>query len=183
MLYIMRHGETDWNKERKLQGRTDVALNEKGREMAREARERYKDVKFDICFCSPLVRARETAEILLEGTGVPIVFDKRLLEMKFGIYEGVNGGYDDPECPVNVLFRSPEKYKTPVEGGESLDELFARTGEFLREEVEPRIAKNENVLIVAHGALNCSIICQVKDIPVEDFWSCGIENCKLKRLD
>ena len=65
MLYIIRHGKTDWNVRHKMQGRTDIPLNEEGRQMAEAAREEYRDVHFDICFCSPLIRARETAEILL----------------------------------------------------------------------------------------------------------------------
>ena len=66
MLYIMRHGKTEWNELHKLQGRTDIPLNEEGRKMAEQAREKYKDVSFDICYCSPLIRARETAEIVLQ---------------------------------------------------------------------------------------------------------------------
>ena len=53
MLYIMRHGKTDWNALHKLQGRTDIPLNEEGRAMARAAREQYREVHFDICYCSP----------------------------------------------------------------------------------------------------------------------------------
>lgn len=182
MLYIIRHGQTDWNIIHKIQGRTDIPLNENGRAMARAAREEYKDVHFDICYCSPLVRAKETAEILLEGRGVPVIFDDRLVEMCFGIYEGIENSFSIPDCPINILFRSPEKYTNPVEGGESIDELFARTGEFLKEIVQPQLDEGKDVLIVGHGAMNSSIVCQVKGLPVKDFWSAGIENCKLKRL-
>ena len=56
MLYIIRHGKTDWNVWHKLQGRTDIPLNEEGRQMAEAAREEYRDVHFDLCFCSPLIR-------------------------------------------------------------------------------------------------------------------------------
>ena len=73
MLYIMRHGKTDWNAKHKLQGRTDIPLNEEGIQMAEQAKEKYKDVNFDICYCSPLVRAKQTAEIVLEGRNIPIV--------------------------------------------------------------------------------------------------------------
>ena len=59
MLYIMRHGRTDWNERHKLQGRTDIPLNANGRQMAEKAREEYADVHFDVCYCSPLIRARE----------------------------------------------------------------------------------------------------------------------------
>lgn len=181
MLYIIRHGKTDWNEIHKLQGRTDIPLNEEGREMARKASEKYKDIHFDICFCSPLIRARETAELLLAGRDVQIVFDERLKEMSFGIYEGVENSFAIGDCPVNVLFQHPEQYEA-VEGGESLDELYTRTGEFLREEVEPLIADGKDVLIVGHGAMNSSIVCQVKNVERKDFWSAGIPNCELMKL-
>ena len=182
MLYIMRHGRTDWNDLHKMQGRTDIPLNDCGREMAEKAREEYKDVNFDICYCSPLSRARETAEILLKGRDIPIIYDERLMEMSFGIYEGTANSFKIPGCPINVLFQTPEKYTVPVEGGESFDELFARTGDFLRNTAEPLVNEGKDVLIIGHGAMNSSIICQVMGLPIEKFWSQGIENCKLMKL-
>lgn len=180
-LYIMRHGRTDWNVLKKLQGRTDIPLNEEGRAMAENAREEYKNVHFDICYCSPLVRARETAQIVLRGRNIPIIFDDRLIEMSFGIYEGVENAYKNPDCPMINFFSAPENY-VPGKGGESFAELFARTGNFLHEVVEPKLAEGKDVLIVGHGAMNSSIICQVKKIPLANFWDAGIENCKLKKL-
>ena len=87
MIYILRHGKTDWNVLRKLQGRTDIPLNETGRAMAAEAAERYAGVHFDVCYSSPLVRAKETAQIILKDRDVPIYIDDRLMEMFFVIYE------------------------------------------------------------------------------------------------
>ncbi len=104
MLYIIRHGKTDWNALHKLQGRTDIPLNDEGRKMAEEAGKLYRDVHFDVCFCSPLIRARETAEILLRGRNVPILTDNRLAEMGFGSYEGIENSFQIPDCPINVLF-------------------------------------------------------------------------------
>lgn len=182
MLYIMRHGKTDWNALHKLQGRTDIPLNEEGRAMAGAAREQYREVHFDICYCSPLKRAKETAQIFLEGRNIPIRYDDRLQEMSFGICEGVENSFQIPDCPINTLFSDPTAYRA-VEGGESLEELYARTGEFLKQVVEPELAAGKSVLIVGHGAMNSSIVCQVKKIPLADFWSAGIENCKLMRLD
>ena len=100
MLYIMRHGKTDWNLTHKLQGKTDIPLNEMGIKMAKEAGERYKDIHFDVCYCSPLVRARDTAKYVLEGRDVPVIIDERLSEMGFGIYEGTEEVFEKPECPV-----------------------------------------------------------------------------------
>ena len=181
MLYIMRHGKTDWNVKRKLQGRIDIPLNEEGRRMAKEAGKEYRNIHFDICYCSPLIRAKETAEIVLKGRNIPIIIDERLKEMGFGIYEGIENSFDIPDCPINELFHHPESYQV-VEGGESLEELYARTGAFLKEIVEPVLDQGKDILIVGHGAMNSCIVCQVKDIPVEKFWSTGIDNCKLMKL-
>lgn len=181
MLYIMRHGKTDWNAQRRLQGRTDIPLNDEGRQMARQAAAECRGTHLDICFCSPLSRARETAEILLEGRGIPIVPDDRLLEMRFGMYEGAARVMDQKGSPMARLFEHPEAYE-PVPGGESMDELFARTGAFLRETAAPLLAEGKDVLIIGHGAMNSSIICQVKHLPREKFWSGGVENCQLIRL-
>lgn len=182
MLYIMRHGKTEWNARHKLQGRTDIPLNEEGRLMAENASKEYENIHFDICFCSPLIRAEETARIVLQGRDIPIITDARLLEMSFGIYEGIENSFQIPDCPINVLFHNPAAYITPVEGAESLADLYARTGEFLKEVVAPKLECGEDILIVGHGAMNASIICQIKNIPIEKFWSAGIENCKLMRL-
>lgn len=182
MLYIMRHGKTEWNKDKRLQGRTDIPLSEEGRKMAESAASEYKDVNFDICYCSPLIRAKETAEILLKGREIPVITDDRLMEMCFGAYEGSINYWDDVESPINVLFKNPEKYEKPVEGAESLEDLFHRTGEFLKEVIYPLLSQGKDVLIMGHGAMNSSIICQIKEIPVSEFWSAGIENCKLMEL-
>ena len=181
MLYIMRHGKTDWNEKRKLQGRTDIPLNEEGIGMAKKAAEECKNIHFDICYCSPLIRARTTAQIVLEGRNVPIVTDDRLVEMGFGEYEGIEHSFEIPDCPINELFYHPENYKG-IGGAETFEELFARTGSFLQEVVNPLLKQGKDILIVGHGVMNCSIICQVKNIPLKDFWKIGIENCRLFKL-
>ena len=126
-LYIMRHGKTDWNEKHKIQGRTDIPLNDEGRKMAAAAAEEYKDIHFDICFCSPLIRAKETAQIFLSARNIPIIYDDRIMEMCFGTYEGIENSFEIPDCPINVLFKDPVNY-IPVENGESFEQLFARTG-------------------------------------------------------
>ncbi len=182
MLYIMRHGQTDWNVRHKLQGRTDIPLNEEGRRMARRAAEEYRDVHLDICFASPLIRARETAELVLEGRNVPIRTDSRLQEMCFGIYEGLENSFSIPDCPINVVFQAPEKYTRAVGGAESFEELFARTGAFLHDTADPLLREGKDVLIVGHGAMNLSIISRIRGLPIRDFWTPGLESCKMLRL-
>ena len=181
MLYIMRHGKTDWNAAYRLQGQTDTDLNAEGVIMAREAASAYKDVHFDVCYCSPLIRARETAELLLEGRDVPVIIDDRLKEMGFGIYEGEEEIFGKPECPVRELFFNPAGY-VAQDGAESLDELFSRTGSFLEEVAYPQVKEGRDVLIVGHGAMNSAVICQVLGKTVDKLWEVGIENCRLITL-
>ena len=182
MLYIMRHGRTDWNDRHKLQGRTDIPLNREGRRMAEKAGEEYRDIPLDLCFCSPLIRARETAEIVLRNRNVPIRTDDRLVEMGFGEYEGLENSFSIPDCPINVLFQKPEAYTRSVGGAETFEELFERTGAFLREEIDPLLAEGKDILIVGHGAMNLSIISRIRGLPREEFWTPGIESCKMIRL-
>ena len=177
----MRHGKTDWNLLHKLQGQTDIPLNDMGRKMAREAGERYKDIHFDVCYCSPLGRARETAKLGLEGRDVPVIIDDRLAEMGFGIYEGTEEVFEKPECPVRVLFFNPEKYEA-VGGAESLESLIKRTSEFLEEVAMPLVNEGKDVLILGHGAMNSAIIGNIRHKELKDFWAEGIENCKLIKL-
>lgn len=182
MLYIIRHGKTDWNVEHRLQGQTDTELNEEGRRMAREAATEYANIHFDVCYCSPLLRARETAKILLDGRDIPIIYDDRLKEMGFGEFEGLKECFSIPDCPVNVFFKDPANYTDPQGGAESMDSLFSRTGDFL-EEIEPELEAGKDILIVGHGAMNSSIICRIKyNLDRKRFWDEGIPNCRLMRL-
>ena len=178
----MRHGKTDWNAMRKLQGRTDIPLNDEGRAMAAKAREEYKSFNIDVCYCSPLIRAVETAQIVLGNRDIPIIKDERLVEMGFGEYEGIEKSFQIPACPINIVFNEPENYTESIGGAETFSQLFARTGEFLREIIEPQLQEGKDILIVGHGAMNASIISRIKGTPIEEFWSAGLEQCKLIEL-
>lgn len=180
MLYIMRHGRTDWNERRKIQGRTDIHLNEDGRKMAREAALRYADIHIDRIYCSTLSRAVETAKLFVGERDIPIIYDERLVEMSFGIYEGTEKSFEITGCPINALFYDPAHY-VAVEEGESMEELYARTGAFL-DDIMPLVEDGMDILIIGHGALNRSIINRIRNIPLEDFWSGSIENCQMERL-
>ena len=102
--------------------------------------------------------------------------------MGFGKYEGIERSFDIPGCPINILFEHPEEYIAPEDAGESLDELYERTGSFLDEVIRPLDKEGKDVLIVAHGALNSCLLTQAKGLPRKDFWSHGIVQCRLMPL-
>ncbi len=181
MLYILRHGQTEWNARGKLQGKTDVPLCGEGKKSAEEEAKRNADIRFDVCYCSPLLRARRTAEIFLKGKNVPVIADERLTEMGFGIYEGTENALNCTKSPLRELFTDPQNY-IPDGGAESFDSLFKRTGEFLEQVALPLSNAGKSVLIVGHGAMNAAIICRIKGIPLNGFWSALTENCRLLKL-
>ena len=180
MLYLMRHGKTSWNIARRYQGVMDIPLCDVGIEQAKAAHEQYKDVHFDICYCSPLSRAKQTASILLEGRDVKIVYDNRLHEMNFGEYEGRYLNHDDKEDPMTILFDHPERF-VPGKGGERLEDVLDRTRSFLEECVYPY--KDKDILVVGHGAMNSGIVCNIKDIPINGYWQGFIKNCELIKVE
>lgn len=182
MLYIMRHGKTDWNAQYRLQGRNDIPLNEEGREMARKAATEYADIPLDVCYVSPLIRARETAELFLQDRHIPVIVDERLREMCFGEYEGEDHIFDKPELNIYRMFKDPVNY-VPDRGAESFEELFLRTGEFLDEVIKPEMQAGRNVIIIGHGAMNSAIISRYQKVPLKDFWNILCKNCELVRLE
>jgi len=183
-IYLVRHGETEWNKEYRLQGQADTQLNDYGRELAQITAEALKDIPFDVIFHSPLSRATETAYILKRDREIEIIADERLREMSFGIAEGCNirAIKDNPQDPMYNFLKYPGKY-IPPEKAERFEEVSARSGAFMQDTVVPLEGKCENILIVAHGAINRTILNTIAGIPVSDFWNIRLKNCAVSIID
>lgn len=179
-IYLVRHGETDWNQAGLLQGQTDNALNAQGLEQAREAAERLKEVPFEIAFCSPLIRAKRTAETIIGDRKITLTTDERLRELNFGPWEGVD--IRTIKDAASQPFTNPGSY-IPPEGAESFAQLYKRSGEFVDQVLLPLEGTYETVLVVAHGGVNRSILNPVLNIPVDDFWRMHMGNCATAILD
>lgn len=179
-LYLIRHGETDWNKARKIQGQVDIPLNEFGIHLARETRDGLAAVHFDRCFSSPLERARQTAEIILERQApVPLVNDERIEEMAFGAYEGkrIERQYAEVPAEFDYFFDAPERFR-PAPGGEDFAALKRRTGDFLTELYQHREYAAENILITTHGAALAALLNNIRGADLKHFWGSGVHrNC------
>lgn len=178
-VYIIRHGETIWNAEGKLQGTADIELNEKGRELAGKLGEELENVPFDKIYSSPLIRAYETACLIRGHRNIPIIRDDRLHEICFGEMEGIHyKEWLNETSPYRYFFTEPAKYHAP-EKGESFEEVCARTKAFLEELVEPSFNENERIMIVAHGALNKGLMCHIEGNDIAHYWGEGLQgNCE-----
>ncbi len=178
-LYVIRHGETYWNAERKMQGHQGSDLNENGIRLAGKTAEGLKEVPFDLCITSPLIRARHTAEIIMEGRNKPILEDARLMELGFGIWEGCSVLPENMEIPQEQfqLFRlDPFRYQAP-EGGETFRQLIERTGDCFDELIRTPEYQDKTILISAHGAAVRAFLNRLYRDP-EDFWQGGVPmNC------
>lgn len=184
-LYIVRHGKTEWNKEKRLQGSADVKLNEDGRELARISGEALKDTHFDRIYSSPLSRAYETACLFRGEHRVEIIRDDRLRELCFGDYEGKSNAelLDDENCSFRYFFSQPQLYK-PTTNGETLEHLCERAADFMEHEILPLQNSCERVMIVAHGAINKALMTYVKKHDLSQFWSGGLQkNCNVIILE
>ena len=175
ILYLIRHGQTDWNKGRKLQGRTDIPLNENGRKVAELTREGFQNISFDMAFTSPLKRARETAEIILDGRNVPIIDDDRVIEVNFGDYEGCD--FDLPDEYIQNFFSALEKYFS-IHGTESMESIFVRMKSFLQDLYDNSELQDKTILVSTHGAALSGLLTVIKGNPVDKYWAGGLhKNC------
>lgn len=177
-IYVTRHGETDYNKEKRYQGSIDILLNDTGRKQAIDASKEL-GIKFDVVISSPLKRAVETAKILSGFDENDIVIDDRIKEIYMGIYEGKL--YSEADEDFDKFFNKPEEYKS-VNGSESFESLKKRAGEFVDYLIKQYGNANSKMLVVSHGAFIHAMLVVINDLPMKDFWKIPVENCKVIKL-
>ncbi len=187
-IYIARHGETDWNINWKLQGRSDTVLNEKGKEQARLTGRGLSDagIVFDRVYSSPLKRAVETAVLMSGITEDKIIKDERIIEFSFGKAEGKTPDErdNDPELKsFHFFFDNPENY-VAQENAESFDSVLKRTKAFWQEEILPLEKKTniKNILVVTHGGTMQSLLLCIDGRKLKDFWKVRMSNCTVNKI-
>jgi probable phosphoglycerate mutase len=148
-LIVIRHGETAWNREKRMQGTTDTQLSDVGRSQAQAVGRRLAARSFGALYSSDLSRARDTAQAIAEHTGTTVVTDPRLQERRFGIFEGLTAAEiieRYPEEHARFVSRDPD-YEVP--GGESA-RGFARRCLGCLAEIASR-HRGAEVVVVTHG--------------------------------
>lgn len=187
ILYIVRHGETEWNKVRRVQGHTDIPLNDYGRHLAEETAKGMKDIPIDLAYTSPLSRATETAQIVLGERKVPIYSEERIKEIGFGSYEGLytSGEHKEPGSEeFNRFFTDTANY-APPQDAETISELYERTGDFLKEMCERDDLRDKNILVSTHGAAMTALLNRIKgNLSVAEFWKDEVPpNCSVTMVE
>ena len=175
MIYVVRHGKTDWNKEHKTMGRIDIPLNEEGRKQAYITSEKIGDANIDLIICSPLERAKETARIINTERKLPMLFDDRIMERSLGDLEGKSYTPDNDRLwDINI---NTDEYN--VETMEKFKERVYGFIEYLLHEYE-----DKDILVVTHGGVSALINCYfngtLKQGPISDKFlgNCEVANYK-----
>ena len=170
-LYVARHGQTLWNLEDKVCGRTDLPLTELGQDQAQLLAQRTKDLRIDMIISSPMLRARQTAAPAAELHGLEVLTDDRLIEQNYGIYEGVSR-FDDGFLGNKRHFA----YRYP--GGESMMDVAYRVYSLL-EEIKGKYT-GKNVLLVCHGGVCRVIRTYFEDMTNDEYFHYSEENAAVR---
>lgn len=175
-LYVMRHGQTDWNIEERIQGRMDIELNKTGEKQAREASEKVKRYPIDMIFCSPLKRTRKTLEII--NPGIPVFYKEAIIERGWGELEGKKP--QELDFPVNDFYDYHKNLE--LSNGESVTTLCNRVWSFLDKLKQEHFDKN--ILLITHGGVIRAIHAYFNGIGHEGILlPTGFQNCEIREFE
>ncbi len=174
-VYFVRHGESEWNVENKICGRTDIPLTQRGHDQAIATANLIKEsgIVADIVLCSPLLRAYDTAKHIAEINALPLQVEMRLIEQAFGRFEGVS--------PRNREdFQAAKKeFAVSYDGGESMMRMAQRIYNLLDE-----IKNDEHTyILVAHNGIARVINSYFHDMTNDEYASFGVGNCSIIKFD
>ena len=162
-ILLTRHGQTEWNLLKKVQGKADIELNEKGIKQAEETRDSLKNEKIDLILCSPLKRAIQTAEIINQGRNIKMIIDERVSERDFDF---------------NTFWSYKKNLK--YNKAENIRDFFGRVYDFL-DSIKNEYA-GKRILIVAHGGISIPVKCYFEGIlDAETLLSLCLENCEVAK--
>jgi probable phosphoglycerate mutase len=170
-VLLVRHGETPWNREGRYQGRTDIPLSTDGEAQVRRLGARLRDVPITRAFASPLVRAKATAEAILDGRTLHLELDAGLLEISHGDWEGkLASEVERSHAEMFGVWRSaPGRATLAGPNAETLGDVEARAWPVL-EKLCAGLGPLDTGMIVAHDAVLRVLLCRVLGLPLERVW-------------
>nr|WP_322096168.1 histidine phosphatase family protein [Pseudanabaena cinerea] len=169
-LLLVRHGETEWNRQKRFQGQIDVPLNNNGHAQARRASEFLAKVKIDKAFSSPMLRPKDTAlEILHKHPHIKLELFDELKEISHGLWEGKFEHEIEAEFAGQLALWQSQPETVQMPEGENLQQVWDRVAIVWQKIVES-VPAGETALVVAHDAVNKAILCLLFDFAPEQFW-------------
>ena len=179
-IFITRHGETQWNAEKKIQGITDIPLTREGIKQAKELSHKIKEEKLQISeiIYSPLSRAADTARIIAEENNIPLKADPRLMEQNCGVFEGKIWSKNP-----DYFHEIKKQFASDFDGGESILRFAQRIYNFM-DEIKNRALNEDKVfLLVTHGGVVKMVHSYFFSETNEEFCTTITKNCELKKYE
>ena len=177
VIYVTRHGETDYNLQNRYAGSTDIALNSKGIQQAKDLADKLAVLKFDIIISSPLSRAKQTAEIINKSFDVPIVIMDEFSEINVGVYEGLTREEAQTKYPETWARLAGRPLDDAPAGGETVMQFDARIAAGLE---KLKIEYSENrLLLVCHGFTARAINRRLTGLSFKDIDTFTLGNCEI----
>lgn len=177
--YLVRHGETDWNREGRIQGHSDVPLSDHGRSQVALLSQRLARLSFAAAYASDLFRAVESTQILIGSREIPVRTEPDLREFDYGLWEGLTVKQAEEENPrifAELIGSGADGFATPE--GETTGLLIERVRRFCNRLNESN-DDAQNLLVVAHaGSIRALALCLL-DLREEDFWRLGADPASL----
>ncbi|KKI91687.1 hypothetical protein WQ54_13275 [Bacillus sp. SA1-12] len=169
-IYLVRHGETQWNTEKRLQGWKDSPLTDKGIKNAQLLGKRLSKIEFNAFYSSPIKRALQTAEYIRLGRDIPILTDENLKEINFGEWEGKTRKElkEKYEKEFSNLWNSPHKFDHKSIKGEGLTDFRERIEKALKRIITEN--PNGNILVLTHAIAIQAILSNILKYPTEKIW-------------
>lgn len=171
-ILLVRHGETEWNRKGRYQGRTDIPLSDVGIGQVHALAKRLAHVSIAVATSSPLSRARATAGAIVDGRSIQLELDPGLVEISHGAWEGqLASDVERDHAEMFGVWRGQPGRDSPAgPGAETLGDVEARAWPVL-ESLCARLGPTDTGLIVAHDAVNRVLICRVLGLPLSRIWS------------
>jgi len=171
-LLLVRHGETDWNRQTRFQGGIDVPLNDNGRQQSQKAAQFLKDVPLDFAFSSPMLRPKETAEIILRyHPGVQLELLDGLREISHGLWEGKLEAEIEQAYPGELHRWRTVPAEVQMPEGENLQQVWERSAAAWQSILAAVENQAKTGLVVAHDATNKALLCQILGLSPDHFWN------------
>ena len=164
-IYLIRHGETEWNLQQRYQGQQDIPLNETGIKQAQSVAEKLNGRTFTALYSSDLIRAVQTAQAISNKVNLPIITYPALREINQGVWEGkfIKDVLDSNAEQVRAVYQNPYSARKP--GGESIAEVAERVYTCLDQLAEKH--DQGTIIVVSHGLAIATILCKVRNLPLE----------------
>lgn len=179
--YLVRHGRTAFNRDNRVQGHSQIVLDEEGLAEAECLHDRLAEVEFVAAFSSDLSRAEQTARIILGSRHIVLNTSPDLRELNYGLWEGLNVKEIEAEYKDDMSRFMKDDHDFAPPEGENVSHLIERTGRFL-EQIKGQ-ATEGNLLVICHGGSLRGLVVHLLKLPLEFFWSLQVDRASLSLID